>query len=86
MCLAVPMKVIAVEGVSALCEARGESRRVSLLLLQHELPLPGEHLLVHLGQALRKITSEEAAATWALLDEVLAASPGSASVKIPTGA
>ncbi len=73
MCLAVPMKVVAVKGFSASCEARGIGRTVSLVLLQHEALAPGDHVMVHLGYALQKMTEAEAKSTWDLYDELLAA-------------
>jgi hydrogenase expression/formation protein HypC len=72
MCLSVPMRIVSIEGVSARCEARGVERLASLWLLQHETLQPGDHVLVHLGQAVRKVDAEEAAASWALFDELLA--------------
>lgn len=73
MCLTVPMEVQAVDGWVARCQARGEEREVSLLFLGHDPPTPGEHVLVQLGQAVEKVSPEEAERTWALLDEILAA-------------
>lgn len=72
MCLAIPMRVLAVDGLWAHCEARGSERRVNLFVLQHETVRPGDVLAVHADAALRTMSSEEAQATWALLDEILA--------------
>ena len=72
MCLAVPMRVVEVDGFNALCEARGVRREVSLFLLLHEAVVPGDSLMVHLGQAVEKVSPERAAEAWALFDEVLA--------------
>jgi hydrogenase expression/formation protein HypC len=72
MCLAAPMRIVSIEGISARCEARGVERIASLWLLQHEALQPGDHVLVHLGQAVRKVDAAEAAASWALFDELLA--------------
>lgn len=72
MCLTIPMLVEEVEGLCARCSARGEERRVSLFLLQHETIMPGDHLMVHLGEARARISAGEAAATWALYDEIFA--------------
>lgn len=70
MCLAIPMQIQAVDGFNATCEAKGVTRDVSLFMLQHEVLKPGDHVLVHVGYALQKITSEEASLTWQLLDEI----------------
>ena len=65
MCLGVPMQVIEHDGVTALCERRGEQRRVNLLLVG-DVP-PGAFVLVHVDNAIRVIDAEEAA----LVDDAL---------------
>ncbi len=72
MCLGVPMRVIECDGFVARCEAKGIEREVSLFLLQHETISPGDHLMVHIGQAIRKMTEVEAKSTWELFDEIFA--------------
>lgn len=72
MCLAVPMKITAIDGYQCTCEAKGIEREVSLFMLQHEELQPGDHILVHVGYAIQKVSEEEAAYSWALFDEVLA--------------
>ena len=72
MCLAIPMQITRIDGFAAVCEAKGVSRDVSLFILQDEQLTPGDHVLVHVGYAIQKIPPEEAAATWELLDEVIA--------------
>jgi hydrogenase expression/formation protein HypC len=67
------MEVQAVDGWVARCSARGVEREVSLLFLGDDPPEAGEHVLVQLGQAVEKVSAEEAERTWALLDEILAA-------------
>jgi hydrogenase expression/formation protein HypC len=73
MCLAVPMQVRNVDGFNCICEARGIEREVSLFMLQNEDIKVGDHVLVHVGYAIQKVSEEEAADTWQLFDEVLAA-------------
>lgn len=72
MCLAVPMKITAIDGFQCTCEAKGIEREVSLFMLQHEQIELGDHVLVHVGYAIQKVSEEEAADSWALFDEVLA--------------
>lgn len=72
MCLGIAMQVVAVDGYNARCEAKGVQREVSLFLLQDEPVQPGDHLLVHVGYAIQKITAQEARSTWEALDELLA--------------
>jgi hydrogenase expression/formation protein HypC len=40
-------------------------------LLQHEKIAPGDHVMVHVGYAIQKMTEEDARTTWELLDEML---------------
>ncbi len=71
MCLGVPMRVVEHDGLTARCEAKGIERSVSLFLLQHELIAPGDHVMVHVGYAIQKMSEEDARSTWDLLDEML---------------
>ena len=48
MCLAVPSKVIEIDGDMATVEAFGETRQVSLLLLPEQVSL-GDYLLIQAG-------------------------------------
>jgi hydrogenase expression/formation protein HypC len=73
MCLAVPMQVKSIDGFCCVCEAHGIEREISLFMLQDEPVSCGDHVLVHVGYAIQKISHDEAASTWALLDEILAA-------------
>jgi hydrogenase expression/formation protein HypC len=70
MCLAVPMKITRIDGFNATCEAKGIEREVSLFMLQGEDITPGDHVLVHVGYAIQKVSEEEARATWELFDEI----------------
>ncbi len=72
MCLAIPMRVEAVSGLMARCQALGHARQVSLLLLQHEPPAVGDYVMVHLGQAMQKVAEEEARQAWQLYAQILA--------------
>ena len=72
MCLAVPMRICAIDGYDATCEARGVTRQVSLFMLQGEPVGVGDHVMVHVGYAIQKVSEEDAALTWELFDEVLA--------------
>lgn len=84
MCLAIPMHVDEVDGLVARCSARGIQREVGLLFLMGDEPAPGEHVIVNLGQAVQRISPEEAERTWALLDQLPeTASPGTHSADPP---
>ena len=71
MCLAVPMKITSVDGFSAVCEAKGVEREISLFMLQGEDCGPGDHVLVHVGYAIQKVSEEDARSAWELFDEML---------------
>ena len=73
MCLAVPMKITSIDGFQCTCEAKGIERQVSLFMMQGEPIEKGDHILVHVGYAIQKVTEQEAADSWALFDEILAA-------------
>jgi hydrogenase expression/formation protein HypC len=72
MCLGVPMRVVERNGAEARCEAKGISRTVSLLLLEHESVEPGDHVLVHVGYAIQKISQADADGAWDIFERVLA--------------
>lgn len=74
MCLAVPMTIKHIDGFQCTCEARGIERDVSLFMLQDETLQPGDHVLVHVGYAIQKVTAAEASESWQLFDEILAVS------------
>lgn len=73
MCLAVPMRIKSIDGFQCTCEARGIEREISLFLLQGESLEPGDHVLVHVGYAIQKVSEDEASGSWQLFDEILAA-------------
>jgi hydrogenase expression/formation protein HypC len=64
------MRIESINGFNARCEAKGVRRDVSLFMLQGQEAVPGDHVLVHVGYAIQKITAAEAGSTWELLDEV----------------
>jgi len=70
MCLAVPMKVVELDGFTARCAARGAERTVNLFLLQAGEVAVGDYVAVHLGQAIAKVSEAEAETAWALYDEM----------------
>lgn len=71
MCLAIPMQVTKIDGLSAHCASKGIKREVSLFLLQDETLQEGDYVLIHVGYAIQKISEAEALSTWELLDQIL---------------
>jgi hydrogenase expression/formation protein HypC len=65
------MQIRELDGLKALCEAKGVERDVSLFMMQDEAVAVGDFVLVHVGYALQRVTAQEARSTWELLDEVL---------------
>lgn len=68
MCLAIPAKVISIEGASALVTIEDVEYRASLLLLEDVHP--GDFVMLHAGFAIEKVNPEEAAETLQLLYEI----------------
>jgi hydrogenase expression/formation protein HypC len=64
------MKVRSVDGFNAVCEAKGIEREVSLFMLQGDEVAPGDHVLVHVGYAIQKVSEEEARSAWELFDQI----------------
>jgi len=73
MCLAIPMEIKSIDGFLCRCEALGIEREVSLFMLRDEGLEPGDHVLVHVGYAIQKVSTEEAEESLKLFDEILAA-------------
>ncbi len=76
MCLGIPMQIVAIEGYTAQCTAKGVMREVSLFMLQHEPLAINDFVMVHVGYALQKMSEQEACSAWELLDEILAHDSG----------
>jgi hydrogenase expression/formation protein HypC len=68
MCLAIPAKVLSVDGVSAKVSIEDVEYTASLMLL--EGVVPGDYIMLHAGFAIEKVDPEEAAETLRLLNEV----------------
>jgi hydrogenase expression/formation protein HypC len=65
MCLAIPAKVISVEGTYAKVTVEDVEYTASLLLLNDVVP--GDYIMLHAGFAIEKVDQEEAAETLQLL-------------------
>jgi len=68
MCLAIPVKVISVEGSTARVRIEDVEYTASLLLLNDVNP--GDFIMLHAGFAIEKVDPEEAAETLQLLLEM----------------
>lgn len=74
MCLAIPAKVVSVEGSSALVVIEDVEYNASLLLLEDVSP--GDFVLLHAGFAIEKVDPDEAAEMMRLLIEIEKNNPG----------
>ena len=70
MCLGVPGRVIAIDGLVASVDFWGVRRQVRLDVVD-ESALPGDFVLVHVGFAIRRIPEEEVDETLALYEMLL---------------
>lgn len=68
MCLAIPAKVVSVDGKSAKVSIEDVEYTASLLLLDDVKP--GDYIMLHAGFAIEKVDPEEAAETLRLLNEI----------------
>jgi hydrogenase expression/formation protein HypC len=74
MCIGAPVEVIRVEGLMALCRGASGLEHIDLALVG---PVSaGDHLLTHLGVAIRAIDAEEARAIADALNAVIRAAAG----------
>lgn len=74
MCLAIPAKVISIEGTSAKVSIEDVEYTASLLLLDDVQP--GDFIMLHAGFAIQKVDAEDAAFTLQLLNEEEKNRPG----------
>ena len=70
MCLGVPGRVIAIDGLIASVDFWGVRRQVRLDVVDEPVE-PGDYVLNHVGFAIRRIPHEEASATLALYEMLL---------------
>lgn len=68
MCLAVPVKIIAIDGMEADVDIGGVERRVSIMLTP-EVKV-GDYVLLHTGYAINVIDEQRARETLELFEEI----------------
>jgi len=68
MCLAIPARIVELEGDKAVVDAMGNSFRAKTTLLP-EAKL-GDLVLIHAGFAISLVDEEEAKETWQLIAEI----------------
>ncbi|MEI7830962.1 MAG: HypC/HybG/HupF family hydrogenase formation chaperone [Prolixibacteraceae bacterium] len=73
MCLAIPAKVLSVNGPSALVSIEDVEYQASLLMLDDVHV--GDYVMLHAGFAIQKVDADEAEETLRLLNEIERNSP-----------
>ena len=68
MCLAIPARIIELEGDKAIVDAMGNRFRAKTTLLP-DVKI-GDLVLVHAGFAISQVDEEEAKKTWELISEI----------------
>jgi hydrogenase expression/formation protein HypC len=74
MCLGVPGKVLAIDGMEATVDFFGVTRRVRLDIVDEPVAV-GDYILNHVGFAIRRIPEEDIAGTLELFDSILKETP-----------
>ncbi len=70
MCLGVPGKVLAIEGLNATVDIFGVKKELRLDIVDEPVQV-GDYVLNHVGFAIRRIPPEEVQETIALFDQIL---------------
>jgi len=68
MCLAIPARILKIEGSLALVDMAGVKREADIRMVSN--PRVGEYILIHAGFAIEKIASQDAQETLRLLKEI----------------
>lgn len=68
MCLAIPMKILKIEGDRAIVSAGSIQRRIAINFLTN--PKIGDYVIVHAGFAIEKLNQEKAEETLRMLSEL----------------
>lgn len=71
MCLAVPARIVSIEGDEAVLDYGGVTRKANISMLSSAST--GDYVLVHVGYAISKMDEAEALETLELWDEMLKA-------------
>jgi hydrogenase expression/formation protein HypC len=74
MCIAIPGKVLSVDGFIGVCDFFGEQRSVYLHLCDEPAAV-GDYILDHLGYAVRRIPEEDIEGTLQMYRELTAPQP-----------
>ncbi len=70
MCLAVPMRVVTIDGDTAVCEIDGVRREANIMMVDGVQV--GDFVLIHAGFAMEKLDEADAEETLDLFRQILA--------------
>lgn len=68
MCLAMPMKILSIDGTLARCEAGGLTQEIRIDFITDAKP--DDYVMVHAGFAIEKMSEKEALENMELLEEI----------------
>ena len=68
MCLAIPMKIVSLEGEFAEVQSGGLRRKANIAMLSGLKT--GDYIMVHAGFGIQKLDPEKAKATLRIIDEI----------------
>ncbi len=68
MCLAIPGKILSIDGDTARIEVLGSIKKANLALLDN--PCEGEYVLVHAGFVIERVDTKRAEETLSLIGEL----------------
>ena len=74
MCLGVPGKILAIDGLSATVDFFGVKKELRLDIVDEPVA-PGDYILNHVGFAIRRIPAEDIEQTLALYESLLQEAP-----------
>jgi hydrogenase expression/formation protein HypC len=69
MCLAVPLRIVSIDGATAVCESCGVTRSVRLDFI--DTPAVGDYILCHAGFAIEKLDRRMALENLEAIEEML---------------
>ena len=68
MCLAIPLRLVEIDGMNAMAEAAGIRRKVRVDFIRE--PKPGDYVIVHAGFAIERLNEQQALANLQAIQEV----------------
>lgn len=70
MCLAIPSRIVQIDGLRAIIDVYGARREINLMLMPEEVSI-GDYVLVHAGFALQKVEQESAHEALQMISKII---------------